>query len=188
MQKGYILEGEEANALNGTIERQRTELASALGMFAIEFATMEHWFDEAIRHLLGLDRMPGAMLTGAILNVSTRLDIFEALANELPMDDDIRKDLIAQHKKIGRLNSQRNWLLHNQWVGTSIKSDDPIERHYKGKIDRRDRKWKSRGFSIAEIEQLSNECREVVRGFAVSFHRIPNNRLKEGLPEDPLEG
>lgn len=174
-----ILDGDEARALNKSIERQRKELAAALGMFSIEFAEMEHWFDESIRHLLGLPRTAGAVLTGAIFSITVKLNIFEALVLGLPMKDETRNSLIAQHEKIKCLNGSRNWLLHNPWHGTFTTGEDLTERHHKTKMNVKTRRLQNKNFSIDEIKKLSENCKNVVRGFSVIFCEIPNNQLSE---------
>jgi hypothetical protein len=132
------------------------QLAQAIGLFSMRFATLERHLNWATGILSGTTEDRGRVLMAAIRNVSTRLDVFSALVVGLKIEANVRQRLKECAKEIGRLNAYRNIVLHNDWTGRS----GPPERWNKvWTVTGRDgARYKQQDFTPESIKAEAMNC------------------------------
>jgi hypothetical protein len=159
--------------------QMRHDHALALGMFSIEFAEMENKINCAIHELLGLEPNTGHALTSAIMNVSTRLDIFGTLGRDLELPDEDRELVLKAAEDAFELNSFRNWLLHEPWSGSTRSSLDPVWKHGKRRMRPKgqSRDWQYRHFTDNQILGESYHCRRVARALVPLLSKLATARV-----------
>ena len=94
----------------------------------------------------------------AIRNVSTRLDIFAALASGIDMAPEVKARLRDCAAQIGDLNGYRNTLLHNKWGGNFLNADFESWTKIWTETSRRKSQRRSKTFTAAEIKARADEC------------------------------
>jgi hypothetical protein len=96
----------------------RKRLAEAIGSFAMNFVVLENQVNHAVGVFLRIPTIKmRQLLTAAIRNTSTRLDILQSLVNGCKMTKALRINLSNCVKQIRDSNTYRNRLLHDTWTG-----------------------------------------------------------------------
>lgn len=144
-------------------EAAHVELKAALGGFIVSFGQMESNIDWLIHELLELEPDTGQALTSAIINFSTRLDILGSLARDLESAEPHREALDAIRNQAIDLNSYRNWMLHDPWIG-SVRADvgeewSNVKRRMRQKGG--ERHWQEGAFTSSDIDAHADGCAEV---------------------------
>ncbi|MEQ9638440.1 MAG: hypothetical protein RIM84_00320 [Alphaproteobacteria bacterium] len=138
------------------IDEARDKLGLAIGKFTMTFAALEAQADHAIWVFLRLPTsMVGQLLTGAIINVSTRLNILESLVKGMRMEPGMEANLCETVTAIRDMNAYRNWLVHDQWGAYQ-----PNSGSWQKIRTRTDAKFhfQHKDFSAAEIDQQTAAC------------------------------
>jgi hypothetical protein len=147
--------------------RARGRLAQAIGSFAMNFAILEKQVNHSIGVLL---RIPTTsmveLLTAAIRNVSTRLDILQSLVNGCKMSKRLPSDLLSSITEIRELNSDRNGLLHGNWSGYS-----PLTKEWPKIWPKTNQKF-TRAIKLISVKSVQSCDRRCVREFVRLSKRI----------------
>jgi hypothetical protein len=141
-------------------EAARSDLALALGNFAIRFLQMEAALDGLIHELLALAPDTGHALTSAIRSNRVRFQILAALNSDLEQAAPFRRDIETALGQADGLNEYRNWLLHDRWTG-SVAISDEAWNHQKRRMRRG--KWQERDFTSESVSGKADECVEVAQ-------------------------
>jgi hypothetical protein len=137
-------------------EKSKRQLTRALGLYAMEFVALESQVDISIGIFLRIPHEPHAIiLTSAIFNVSTRLDILHSLVNAVVAPEKMTAELDSCLKEIRELNAYRNWILHNTWAGFEPPDTWPKARW----IISGNSKWQNRPFTPTAIEANATKCK-----------------------------
>jgi hypothetical protein len=170
-------------------ETQTAAQAKALGWFSIQFLRLEHSIDCAIHELLELEPETGHAVTGAIFNVSTRLEILHRLASDLPLKKLHRTVILRAVDAALDLNGYRNWLFHSPWVPSArgwsryfgIPDDDSGEFiHTKERMQKAGKLWRKlqrKDFKASEITAQADQCSKVQLRLAPVLQRLAQNRI-----------
>jgi hypothetical protein len=160
--------------------QQHDELALSLGRFAIEFAEMEDALNRTIHEILGLQENTGYALTSAIFNVSTRLDILESLVAQIRLLDGHQEIIQAAVDEAFKINSKRNWFLHDAWAGTMTlpgNGEAPRFRKRRMRPKGSGRAWQMEAFSAPDVDEARKQCERVSAALEPIVDTMKNERL-----------
>jgi hypothetical protein len=164
---------------------QSYEFTKALGNFSIQFLALEEDLDRTIHELLGLQSDTGYAVTSAIFNVSTRLEILQRLATDLPLKKLHRTIILKTVDAAIDLNSYRNWLFHSPWGQSGSVFDrylgienfgEPKRFKRRMQKSKKTREWQRKDFTTAEIKEKAEECSRVRLRLAPILQRLQLNR------------
>jgi hypothetical protein len=161
----------------------RLKFATALGLFAMQFAYLERDVNTTIHTMLGLGKNEGSALTTAINSFALRLDILRTLVEQLKPQAEIAEKLLAALDDAEELNGVRNSYLHEPWNSPWTLLSDPDIRFQKIRHRRNRRKqiyeWKAINVTIPEIEGQTAACLATCVAFSQTISDLRGKHPKK---------
>ncbi len=161
-----------------------TELGRAID----EWSVCEAWVNSIFSYLLHVEIDIGHAIM-ASFTAGTKRDMLERVAELTKMPDDVRSELKDICKEFSRLTTQRNKIVHGEWVlmadGTQYRVGNTKYLRYFDRYNATGADPQNAIFTIEQITQFANDCDKLKMQFAaLADSEAFRNRFWSGTKED----